>query len=215
MRLLASMRRILVQNHQFPMAPQLQDKESMNGKTSVMCTLTGLLMVIPQARAADHVRIGATTTLGNYGAFHGADVGTWAPGADLRISAPFTAWASIGVAAGYQHVVKIQTKDYLPDDGATDVGNLWLELSGYAPLLQDRLEVGGRLAFGLTHAFTDHLSNGSALALAAVATYWVTPWLGGTFEIGGSINFYEGAYSSSESEGLALLSAKVGMATRF
>jgi hypothetical protein len=188
----------------------------MRGTVPALCAFAALLLSSPSARAGDHVRVGATATLANAGFFNDLGVATWSPGADVRVAVPLAAWTSLGLSAGYQHVVREQQLATI-SVASRDVGHLWLEWSAYAPRLDGRLELGGRLALGLAHAFTHELTGGPAGAIYGTATYWVTSWLAGALELGGGMSIFSTTNDpdGAKPEGLGLFSAKLGVLARF
>ncbi len=214
--MLAKTRRILGLRLGSRPAPKLHFARLMRRTVLALCPLAAVLLSSPLARAGDRVRIGATATLANAGFFNDLGVATWSPGADVRVAVPLAAWTSLGLSAGYQHVVRerqLATIGVAP----RDVGHLWLEWSAYAPRLGGRLELGGRLALGLAHAFTHELTGGPAGAIYGTATYWVTSWLAGALELGGGMSIFSTTNDpdGAKPEGLGLSSLKLGVLARF
>ena len=184
---------------------------------SVLCMLLLLAMPIHSARAADRVRVGATTTLLSDGFFNDMGVKTWSPGGDVHIAIPLARWTSVGIGAGYQLVQR--SAMFAPSQPQPrKIASFWLEWSAYSPVMQDRIELGGRVSLGRAVAFTSELTGGIGAALHGTALYWLTNWLGATAELGGSLNVFSTANDSSDGprpEGLGLVTGKIGAVARF
>jgi hypothetical protein len=177
------------------------------------------LLALPNqpARAADRVRVEATGTLWNDGFFNDEDVKTWSPGGDLHIAIPLACWTSVGIGSGYQLVQR--SAMFAPSQPQPrKIASFWLEWSAYAPVIQDRLELGGRVSLGRAVAFTSELNGGIGAAISATALYWLTDWLGVTAELGGSMNIFstpDNDPDGSRPEGLGLITGKIGAVARF
>ena len=183
----------------------------------VLCMVALLALPMRTAQAADRVRVGATTTLLNDGFFNNKGVKTWSPGGDVHVAIPLARWTSLGAGAGYQQVQR--TEMFTPSEvQPRNIAFFWLEWSAYAPLMQDRFELGGRVSLGRAVAFTSELDGGIGAALHGTALYWLTPWLGVTAELGGSLNIFTTTDKSGDGakpEGLGLVTAKIGAVARF
>jgi hypothetical protein len=174
-------------------------------------------MATPSAHAADRVRVGATGTLLSEGFFNDLGVKTWSPGGDVHVAIPLAPWTSVGVGAGYQLVQRsatFATSQVQP----RKIASFWLEWSAYGLVAQERLEVGARVSLGRAVAFTSELTGGLGAALHGTVVTWLTPWLGATAELGGSLNIFSTANDPADGprpEGLGLVTGKLGAVARF
>jgi len=182
-----------------------------------LCVVALLALPIHSARAADRVRLEATGTLWNDGFFNDTAVKSWSPGGDLHVAIPLARWTSVGVGSGYQRLGR--SERFAPSQPqARKIAYFWLEWSAYAPVMQDRLELGGRVSLGRAVAFTSELNGGIGAALTATALYWLTTWLGATAELGGSLNIFSTTDNFEDGptpEGLGLVTGKIGVVARF